>query len=58
MTGGKHLDGFVQISRELLIEAGLPEAQIFWQNQKELPGFYRAEKNWDLVVVADSRCWP
>jgi hypothetical protein len=54
VTGGKHLDGFVQISRDLLIDAGLLEAQIFWQNQKELPGFYRAEKNWDLVVVADS----
>ena len=53
VTGGKHLDGFVQICRDLLIEAGLPEAQIFWRSQKELPGFYRAEKNWDLVVVAD-----
>ena len=53
VTGGKHLDGFVQICRDLFIEAGLPEAQIFWQNRRELPGFYRAEKSWDLVVVAD-----
>jgi hypothetical protein len=53
VTGGKHLDGFVQICRDLLIEAGLPEAHIFWRDQKELPGFFRAEKNWDLVVVAD-----
>jgi hypothetical protein len=53
VTGGKHLDGFVRICRDLLIEAGLPEAHVFWQHQKELPGFYRAEKNWDLVVVAD-----
>jgi hypothetical protein len=53
VTGGKHLDGFVQICRDLLVEAGLPDAHIFWQSQKELPGFYRAEKNWDLVVVAD-----
>jgi hypothetical protein len=53
VTGGKHLDGFVQICRDLLVEAGLPEAHVYWKNQKELPGFYRAEKNWDLVVVAD-----
>jgi hypothetical protein len=53
VTGGKHLDGFTQICRDLLIEAGLPEAHIFWQDRKELPGFYRAEKNWDLVVVVD-----
>ena len=53
VTGGKHLDGFTQICRDLFIEAGLPEAHVFWQDRKELPGFYRAEKNWDLVVVAD-----
>jgi hypothetical protein len=53
VTGGKHLDGFVQICRDLFVEAGLPGAQIFWQSRRELPGFYRPEKNWDLVVVAD-----
>jgi hypothetical protein len=53
VTGGKHLDGFTKICRDLFIEAGLPEAHIFWQDRRELPGFYRAEKNWDLVVVAD-----
>lgn len=53
VTGGKHLDGFTDISRKLFIEAGLPEAHIFCQSRKELPGYFRAEKNWDLVVVAD-----
>jgi hypothetical protein len=53
VTGGKHLDGFVQICRDLVVEAGLPEAHIFWKDRRELPGFYRAEKSWDLVVVAD-----
>lgn len=55
VTGGKHLDGFTQICRDLFIEAGVPEAHVFWHTKKELPGFYRAEKNWDLVVVADGR---
>jgi hypothetical protein len=53
VTGGKHLDGFSQICRDLFVDAGLPEAHIFWQDRRELPGYYRAEKNWDLVVVAD-----
>ncbi|MEN6458385.1 MAG: PaeR7I family type II restriction endonuclease [Thermoguttaceae bacterium] len=53
VTGGKHLDGFIQICRDLFVKAGLPETHIFWRDQKELPGYYRAEKNWDLVVVAD-----
>ncbi len=53
VTGGKHLDGFTEICRRLFIQAGVPEAHIFWQDRRELPGYYRAEKNWDLIVVAD-----
>ncbi|HEY1599152.1 MAG TPA: PaeR7I family type II restriction endonuclease [Pirellulales bacterium] len=53
VTGGKHLDGFTDICRDLFIKAGLPEAHIYWRARKELPGYYRAEKNWDLIVVAD-----
>ncbi|MEX1223196.1 MAG: PaeR7I family type II restriction endonuclease [Pirellulales bacterium] len=53
VTGGKHLDGFTEICRDLFVEGGVPEAHVFWRQKKELPGFYRAEKNWDLVVVAD-----
>jgi hypothetical protein len=53
VTGGKHLDGFTDICRDLFIHAGVPEAHIYWQIRKELPGYYRAEKNWDLIVVAD-----
>ena len=53
VTGGKHLNGFTEICRDLLIEGGLPEAHVYWQKKKELPGFFRAEKNWDLIVVAE-----
>lgn len=51
VTGGKHLDGFVKLCRDLLIEAGIPSAEVHWERKLELPGFYRAEKNWDLVAV-------
>jgi hypothetical protein len=53
VTGGKHLDGFTTICRDLLIKAGLPEAHVYWQKNRQIPGYYRAEKSWDLVVVAD-----
>jgi len=53
VTGGKHLDGFTEICRDLFIQGGVPEAHIFWKERKELPGYYRAEKNWDLIVVAE-----
>ena len=55
VTGGKHLDGFVKLCRDLLIEAGIPEAEIHWQRKLELPGFYRAEKNWDLIAVVNGQ---
>lgn len=53
VTGGKHLDGFTDICRHLFYEAGVPEAHVYWRENRELPGYYRAEKNWDLIVVAD-----
>ena len=53
VTGGKQMDGFVTIVRKLLIEAGLPDAVIYSESRLELPGYFRAEKKWDLVVVVD-----
>src|SRR5437588_12358451 len=53
VTGGKHLDGFRELVAELLAASGLQRAHIFWQQKTELPGWFRAEKNWDLLVVAD-----
>ncbi len=55
VTGGRHLDGFTKICRDLIIEAGVAEAHVYWREDRELPGYYRAEKNWDLVVVADGQ---
>ena len=52
VTGGKQLDGFIQLVRRLLIDAGLPEASIH-EKQVVLPGYYRATKEWDLLVVAE-----
>jgi len=53
VTGGKHLDGFTAICRDLFVEGGVPEAHVCWNKKRQLPGFYRAEKSWDLVVVAE-----
>lgn len=55
VTGGKYLDGFVELCRDLLIDAGLPQADIFWKSRMELPGYFRAEKNWDLLAVVDGK---
>ncbi len=53
VTGGKQMDGFVELVRDLLIEAGLTEDSIHHNRRLELPGYFRAEKKWDLLVVVD-----
>ncbi|HUW83285.1 MAG TPA: PaeR7I family type II restriction endonuclease [Phycisphaerae bacterium] len=52
VTGGKQLDGFIKLVRELLTGAGLPDAAIR-QKEATLPGYFRATKEWDLLVVTD-----
>lgn len=51
VTGGKQMDGFIRLVRHLLIEAKVPESCIAVDKRIELPGWFRAEKKWDLVVI-------
>ena len=51
VTGGKHMDGFVRLVRDVILAAGLPDECVFTSKKVELPGYFRAEKKWDLVVV-------
>lgn len=51
VTGGKQMDGFVELVRDFLVECGIERSQIFCERSVELPGWFRAEKKWDLLVV-------
>ena len=53
VTGGKQLDGFVELLRDFLGESGLDRACIYTSKKVELPGWYRAEKKWDLLIVRE-----
>ncbi len=55
VTGGAHLDGFADLIRKLIVEAGVSDTAVHRRTRVELPGYYRAEKKWDLVVVVDGR---
>jgi hypothetical protein len=55
VTGGKQLDGFVDLLRDFLENAGLDRPCIYTSRKVELPGWYRAEKKWDLLIVRDSQ---
>ena len=51
VTGGKQLDGFVDLIYDVLVLNGVPECCIYTNTDLELPGYYRPNKKWDLLVV-------
>jgi hypothetical protein len=55
VTGGAQMNGFVNLVREVLCEGGLPKAHVYCEKCIELPGWYRPEKKWDLLVVVDGK---
>src|SRR5947208_2235986 len=56
VVGGAHLDGFIRLVRALLVEGGLTDACIYPNDKRSvLPGFFRPTKEWDLIVVSESK---
>jgi hypothetical protein len=55
VTGGKHMDGFANLIRDLIKESGLSAECIYKGSKSDLPGYFRPAKDWDLLVVADKR---
>lgn len=51
VTGGKQMDGFVRLVRDIIKACGLPDNCIHTSTSLELPGYFRPEKKWDLIVV-------
>ena len=54
VTGGKQMDGFVSLFARIVQEDGIPSSAINIR-ATTLPGYFRPEKDWDLVVVVDGR---
>lgn len=51
VTGGRQMDGFIELVQDFLLENGLPKTAVYCEEKLELPGWYRPEKKWDLLVV-------
>jgi hypothetical protein len=51
VTGGKQMLVFEQLVVSIALERGIPESSIFFSSALELPGYFRPEKKWDLVIV-------
>ncbi len=55
VTGGAQMNGFINLVRDLLCQNGLHSAHVYCNKFIELPGWYRPEKKWDLLIVADGK---
>jgi Restriction endonuclease XhoI len=54
VTGGSQMDGFVALVRDLLEESGVDRPVVYCERGIELPGWFRPEKKWDLLVVVEN----
>lgn len=54
VTGGKQLDGFINLIRTCLMESGINKNDIFINSALELPGYFRPTKQWDLLIVSNN----
>ncbi len=51
VTGGKQMDCIIELIQSILTANGVPPDTIFTDSDLELPGYYRPNKKWDLLVV-------
>lgn len=56
VTGGKNMDGFINLVIDLVHANGLAEAEIHQERRVlTLPGYFRPTKLWDLLVIHHGR---
>jgi len=51
VTGGAQMDGFVKLTRGMLQQNGVSESELYSKRRVEIPGWFRPEKSWDLLVA-------
>ena len=57
VTGGQHLNGFLTLLCDVIRAAGFSENEILLKSGMELPGYFRPQKKWDVVVVRKERLY-
>ncbi|HUZ43052.1 MAG TPA: PaeR7I family type II restriction endonuclease [Acidimicrobiales bacterium] len=55
VTGGTQMGGLESLVTEVLVGAGLDASSVHARTALELPGYYRPEKKWDLLVVVEDQ---
>lgn len=56
VVGGKNMDGFIKIVRQVVTHCGLqPQTVHVRRSPVVLRGYFRATKNWDVLVIDQKR---
>ncbi|MGB7189701.1 MAG: PaeR7I family type II restriction endonuclease, partial [Acidobacteriaceae bacterium] len=55
VTGGTQMGALEVLMADVLCDTGLKKLDIKTRTALELPGYYRSEKKWDLIVVSDGQ---
>lgn len=55
VTGGTQMGAMEVLVADILCDAGLKKLDVKTRTALELPGFYRSEKKWDLIVVSEGQ---
>ena len=51
VRAGQHLDKLAELVGDIFVDEGFAEGNVLRRRQLEIPGYYRSEKRWDLLVV-------
>ena len=56
VTGGQHMNSLSLLIQQVVVDAGMPTPIVTHQpSSRVLPGFYRAAKNWDMLITYKGR---
>ncbi len=55
VTGGTQMGALEVLITDILCDAGLQKLDIRTRTALELPGYFRATKKWDLIVVSENQ---
>jgi hypothetical protein len=51
VTGGKQLDGFIDLVTKVAVDIGVPKECIYSKGNK-IPGYFRPTKDWDVLIIS------
>ncbi len=54
VTGGLHMDELITLTKAIIEDAGCNSRHVHVRSTLELPGYYRPEKKWDILVLIEA----